>query len=136
MFYDKASEIFELVVKYCVLIIEFIGVAVLLVTVARALWMMIRHRVHVRLQLAEGIALALEFKMGGELLRTVIVREWHELLILGSIILLRAAMTFLIHWEIRVEKKNGVSLKESIKDEIKEEMEEKKKASEQETENR
>ena len=107
MIYDKAYEIFELVVKYCVLVIEFIGVAVLLITVARSVWMMMKHRGHVRLQLAEGIALALEFKMGGELLRTVIVREWHELLILGSIILLRAAMTFLIHWEIRTEKKHG-----------------------------
>ncbi len=104
--YDKAYEIFDLVVKYCVLLIEFIGVAVLLFTVARSVISLIKHGGHVRLQLAEGIALALEFKMGGELLRTVIVREWHELLILGSIILLRAAMTFLIHWEIRNEKKS------------------------------
>jgi uncharacterized membrane protein len=59
-----------------------------------------------RLELAEGIALALEFKIGGELLRTVIVREWTELLILGAVIALRAALTFLIHWEINLEKKN------------------------------
>ena len=45
--------------------------------------------------------------MGGELLRTVIVREWNELLILGAIILLRAALTFLIQWEIKIERKNG-----------------------------
>ena len=61
----------------------------------------------VRLELAEGIALALEFKMGGELLRTVVVREWNELLILGSVILLRAALTFLIQWEIKNERKNA-----------------------------
>jgi hypothetical protein len=34
-----------------------------------------------------------------------VVREWGELLILGSIIILRAALTFLIHWEIENEKK-------------------------------
>ena len=45
--------------------------------------------------------------MGGELLRTVIVREWNELLILGAIILLRAALAFLIQWEIKIERKNG-----------------------------
>ena len=50
--------------------------------------------------------MALEFKMGSELLRTLIVREWNELLILGSVILLRAALTFLIQWEISIEKKN------------------------------
>jgi uncharacterized membrane protein len=42
--------------------------------------------------------------MGGEVLRTVIVREWNELLILGAIIVLRGALTFLIHWEIKQEK--------------------------------
>ena len=107
MLIDKLQEIFEVVVNYCVLLIELVGVCVLVFAVGRAIWMMLKHKGQVRLRLAEGIALALEFKMGGELLRTVIVREWHELLILGSIILLRAAMTFLIHWEIRTEKKNG-----------------------------
>ena len=55
--------------------------------------------------LAQGIALALEFKMGGEVLRTVVVREWSELGILGAIIVLRAMLTFLIHWEIKNEKR-------------------------------
>ncbi|MBR4895119.1 MAG: DUF1622 domain-containing protein, partial [Clostridia bacterium] len=36
-------------------------------------------------------------------LRTVSVRDWNELLILGAVILLRAALTFLIHWEIGLE---------------------------------
>ena len=57
------------------------------------------------MNLAQGIALALEFKMGGEVLRTVVVREWSELGILGAIIVLRAMLTFLIHWEIKNEKR-------------------------------
>ncbi|MBR1417718.1 MAG: DUF1622 domain-containing protein, partial [Synergistaceae bacterium] len=56
------------------------------------------------------IALALEFKLGGEVLRTVIVREWSELVILGAVILLRGALTFLIHWEIKTEEAN-ISIK-------------------------
>ena len=59
---------------------------------------------HVRLILAQGIALALEFKLGGEVLRTAIVREPQELITLGAIILLRGALTFLIHWEIKNEE--------------------------------
>ena len=54
---------------------------------------------------AQGIALALCFKLGGEVLRTVIVREWSELLVLGAIIFLHAAMSILIHWEIKMEEK-------------------------------
>ena len=58
----------------------------------------------IRLDLAQGIALALEFKLGSEVLRTVVVRSTSELLIAGAIVLLRAAMTYLIHWEIKNEK--------------------------------
>ena len=64
-----------------------------------------------RLDLAEGIALALEFKMGGEVLRTVVVREWRELGILGAIIILRGLLTFLIHWEIKNEKEDLLKVK-------------------------
>ena len=60
---------------------------------------------HLRLKLAEGIALSLEFKMGSEVLRTVVVRDWEELGILGAVILLRGLLTFLIHWEIKNEEK-------------------------------
>ena len=37
--------------------------------------------------------------------RKVVVREWSELGILGAIIVLRAMLTFLIHWEIKNEKR-------------------------------
>ncbi len=48
--------------------------------------------------------MGLEFKLGSEILRTVIVREMSEILIVASIIALRAALTLLIHWEIKNEK--------------------------------
>ena len=80
---------------------EYIGV---LVTAVKCLIQYVRGREHVRIELAEGISLALLFKMGGEVLRTVIVRTWDELAILGAIIVIRGALTFLLHWEIRTEK--------------------------------
>ena len=48
-----------------------------------------------------------EFKMGSEILRTVVVREWKEIGIVAGIIALRAALTFLLHWEIKEEEKSG-----------------------------
>lgn len=103
--YEKIESIFDVGVFYIILLIELIGIGVLLYTVIKSLIGLFRRHERVRLDLAEGIALSLEFKLGGELLRTVIVRQWEELLILGAIVLLRAAMTFLIQWEIRIEKK-------------------------------
>ncbi len=61
---------------------------------------------NIRLNLARHIAFALEFKLGGEILRTVIVRTMDEIIFLGAIILLRGALTFLIHWEIKQDKEN------------------------------
>jgi uncharacterized membrane protein len=104
--YEKILEIFDIGVFYIILLIELIGIGVLVYTVFKTLIGLFRRHERVRLDLAEGIALSLEFKLGGELLRTVIVRDWEELLILGAIVLLRAAMTFLIQWEIRIEKKH------------------------------
>lgn len=91
---------------------ELAGIAILLITVAKAIMGYFRKMENLRLDLAEGIALALEFKLGGEVLRTVIVREWTELLILGAIIALRGALTLLIHWEISVEEKREKAMLE------------------------
>jgi len=104
--YTIIDQIFEQIVYYAILLSELAGVSVLVVTLIKSFIGWIRRNEGVRLYLAQGIALALEFKLGGEVLRTVIVREWNELIILGSIILLRGALTFLIHWEIKKEKEN------------------------------
>lgn len=105
--FKVVSDLFDLIVNYLILFVELIGIGILLYAVISAVIGLIKRQPHTRLKLAEGIALSLEFKMGGELLRTVVVREWKELLILGAIILMRAALTFLIQWEIKIERKNG-----------------------------
>ena len=103
---ENIESVFQLVVQYGILLMECVGVIILLVTTAKSIYGCLRHDPNVRLTLAKGIALALEFKLGGEVLRTVIVREWSEMAILGAVILLRGALTFLIHWEIKNEEAN------------------------------
>lgn len=117
---EHVVEILEKVVHFAAQIgiaaTEMAGIAILLITVVKSVVGYFRKDEHIRLDLAEGIALALEFKLGGEVLRTVIVREWTELLILGAIIALRGALTLLIHWEISVEEKREKQLMEIHKD--------------------
>ena len=43
--------------------------------------------------------------MAAEILKTVIVREQSELVVLGAVIVLRALLSFLIHFELRSEEK-------------------------------
>lgn len=107
---------FTILVEYLILFVEFVGVLVVVGAIVKGIIDAIRKDEHMRLNLVEGIALAMSFKIGGELLRTVVVRNWDEILLLGAVILLRAALTFYIQWEIRIEKKKKEereSLKES-----------------------
>lgn len=101
---EIAEDVLRYIVGYSSLLLELFGICVLVYTAVRCFARWLQHIQSIRLELAQGIALALEFKLGGEVLRTVVVREWSELGILGAIIALRAALTFLIHWEIKNER--------------------------------
>ncbi len=103
---EGAELILTYAVEIGIVLLELFGVCVLLFTAVKSFYLWIKKEESVRLDLAQGIALALEFKMGGEVLRTVLAREQSELVILGAIILLRGVLTFLIHWEIKNEKKD------------------------------
>ena len=95
---------FEFVIEWAILLCEIIGVVMIVLTAIRGVIAWIKKNSNARLIAAEGIAVALTFKMGGEVLRTVIVREWQELLILGAVVLLRVVMAVIIHFEIRSER--------------------------------
>ena len=103
---DNIELCLMFVVKFFTMLLELFGIIVLVSTAIKCFIKWIRHGSNLRLDLAQGIALSLEFKMGSEVLRTVVVREWAELAILGAVILLRGLLTFLIHWEIKNEKED------------------------------
>ena len=103
-------------VNLAMLLFEYIGVGVITFAGLQGLVNYLRRSPDTRLTLAQGLAMGLEFKLGSEILRTVIVRSLSEIAIVGSIIALRAVLTVLIHWEIRNEKADEAAtadLKES-----------------------
>ena len=106
---DTIVTFLEDIVKYTaeigIRLVELAGIMVLLITAVQGVIQYFHHDSNVRLKLAEGIALALEFKLGGGVLRTVLARDWNELAILGAVIALRGALTVLLHWEIKNEKR-------------------------------
>ena len=88
-------------VEIAILIFEFIGVGIIIFSGLHGFWLYLKRSPETKLTLAMG----LEFKLGSEILRTVIVRDWKEIGTVAGIIALRAALTFLIHWEIKEEEK-------------------------------
>jgi len=106
----EIEYILEIVVEAAVILCNVIGIGVLVHAIISSLITHLKKDDRVRLQLAQGIALALEFKLGAEVLHTVTVRDWNELGILGAIVVLRAALAFLIHWEIKMEKEHAAEI--------------------------
>lgn len=102
----QLENLLHQLVSYSILAFEYMGVFVLLITGFKGLIAYFQRKPHVRLQLAKGMALGLEFKLGSEILRTVIVRGIQEMAIVAGIIFLRAALTLLIHWEIKTEEES------------------------------
>ena len=101
-FHHFLSEI----ITVLIFLLEFTGVMLIAFGSIKAIWDLIRSRFNfgnedTKLTLAQSLALALEFKMGAEILKTITVRTLDKLMILGAIVLIRVILTFVIHWEIK-----------------------------------
>ncbi len=98
--------IIEFILPYFVFILEIIGAFIIFWTGVKAFGEYIQNtfmKKHLALQthLAKGLATGLEFKLGAEILKTVLVQDLDELVILGAVFLLRALMSILIHFELK-----------------------------------
>lgn len=91
-------------INLAMLLFEYIGVCVITFAGIQGIINYIRRKPDTRLILAKGLAMGLEFKLGSEILRTVVVRSLEEIYIVAGIIALRAILTILIHWEIKNEE--------------------------------
>lgn len=72
----------------------------------------------IKLILANYLALGLEFMLAAEILRTVTMnrRDFSEIMVLGAIIILRAAISLLIYFELSYdEKKENLAEKKNNK---------------------
>jgi uncharacterized membrane protein len=102
-FLHPMAEISASVLELIGILIIIIGSCSALVKLLKNLWQ--KREFHVVVALGKSLSLALEFKMGAEIIKTVIIHNLEELAILGAVILIRALLGFIIHWEIRMEEK-------------------------------
>ena len=80
-------------------VLEIMGILVICTGAVRDFVEYFTHKANIKLDLAESLALGLEFMLGGEILRTVLAHDFKDIAIVGCIIVLRVALTVLIHWE-------------------------------------
>ena len=109
---NALHDFIELILPYMISILEIIGILVVFWSGIYGFWRYLKSiftgkDIDIHSDLASGLAMGLEFKMGAEILRTVLIQSLKELYMLGAVILLRALLSLLIHYEIKHPKKKG-----------------------------
>ena len=105
------EQLLRYVAETTICTLELIGIIIIIVGSIRAIVKIVRSIItggdsKVMIALGRSLALALEFKMGAEIVKTVIIHDLTELAILAVVIALRGILAFLIYWEIKNEKKD------------------------------
>jgi len=105
------ESVVEKVLEYLVPICELMGILIVAISVGKSFITYVKgllegKETNVKYALASGLALSLEFKMAAEILKTVVVKDLQELIVLGAVIALRALLSVLIHFEMKGQKEN------------------------------
>ena len=105
------KTILTFIAEFTVLSLELIGICIIAIGSVRAICHVLKtlkkkQPINIVVELGKTLALALEFKMGAEIIKTVIIHNLEELAILGVVILIRALLGFIIHWEMQMEEKS------------------------------
>ncbi len=112
----EIEHLLEFIIPYITGSLELVGVFIILLSSVKTLVTFAKEKFDwndetIKLSLARGLALSLEFKLAAEILKTVIVRSMDEFIVLSAIVILRVILTFVIHWEIK-----SANLKENLED--------------------
>jgi uncharacterized membrane protein len=105
---NALEELVILVISYLVPIVEACGAAVIMMGVIRTVVYHIKRRLNLdlnclsdlRLQLVESLIMGLEFQLAADVLKTAISPTWNQILVLGALIVLRVALSFLLEREL------------------------------------
>ena len=104
------EALLHFIAEITVYTLELIGILIIIIGSIKAIFHLFssksknKHKTNIIIDLGKTLALALEFKMGAEIVNTAIVRNLAELGTLAIVIALRAILSLLIHWEIKNEK--------------------------------
>ena len=104
-FFDHS--VIPVAVEIGVIMFELAGIIAMLLTGIKGIYNFVTKNPETRLQLAKGMGMGLEFKLGSEILHTVTAATYYDIGLIACIFLLRAALTFLLHWEIEHEHPEG-----------------------------
>jgi uncharacterized membrane protein len=105
--HETIEQGFEKILRYGITAVEIIGAVIVFFYTFRALYHLLRKdHAGCHSLLTEGISTGLSFLLGSEVLNTIIAPDWSAVGMTCAILLMRAGMTLLVHWENKMEKLN------------------------------
>lgn len=101
--------VIETTLPYIIAVLEIIGILVVTGSSIVAFYHYVQNaflklELDVQTSLSKGLVVGLEFVMAAEILKTILIQSLEEIYILGGIIVLRVALSLLIHFESRDHK--------------------------------
>ena len=98
--YETIHGFIENILDYAIVAIEVIGALIILFYTVRALICLLqKQHEQCRGFLTTGITTGLNFLLASEVLKTIGEASWSDIGMVCAILLMRAGMTVLIHWE-------------------------------------
>jgi uncharacterized membrane protein len=102
----ELEYLIKAIVPYIIHSLELIGIFIIAVATIKSFYTYLKTLVHpnknqIKIDFAESVALAIEFKLASEIIKTVIIHTMKDLYILGAVVLIRIVLTFVIDWEIK-----------------------------------
>lgn len=103
------EELFNKYLPIFIHLFELMGILILTVGVFTAFYHYIQKRffkrnVNIKYEFADVMTTTLDFKLAAEILKTVIIKNIDELIILASVFIIRIIMTFVLEKEMKIEE--------------------------------
>lgn len=101
----------ETVIPYITSTLELIGVIIIVIASFRSVIKFCSNKFdfdddNIGVGFAKAMSLSLEFKLAAEIIKTVIIRDLDEFVILAAVAILRVVITIVLHWELKSGTKN------------------------------
>ena len=99
--YESLSRGFEMYAHFAVIFMDLLCLIAITYTAIEALRLVFSRNGDVLLSLSKGISLALDFKLGGEVVETVKFHTMTSFALLAALVLIRCGLSFYIHFKVK-----------------------------------
>lgn len=100
---DQFTQFIHDAAYLTILLVELLSIGCILLCTFQVIYNLLLQKAQARYLFMKGLSMALTFRLAGEVLRTILVRNMDEIIQIAALIAIKAALAYLIHWDIRAD---------------------------------